>query len=197
MVWNERIKSDLLMGKNVLIMAHANSLRGLLKDLEGLGDEEITKVSIPNALPLCYEFDLDFNIVPQEGAVAPLRGKYLEDKKVLKGFLKAAIEREEREEREREREADKRRVRAAAGEEGETESSDPFKVADAQGISDLIDGFPLPEHPRDPSAPDPQHLVLMHHGATDDNRFGIFTGWNDPPLNSRGVEQAKAAGKSM
>jgi 2,3-bisphosphoglycerate-dependent phosphoglycerate mutase len=44
-------------GKNVLVVAHGNSLRGLVKDLEDLSDEEITKVEIPTGVPIVYDLD--------------------------------------------------------------------------------------------------------------------------------------------
>ena len=71
---------DLKNGKNVLIVAHANSLRGLLKDIEGLDDMQISNVSIPNGIPLVYEFDRKMNIIPQNNSILPLNGKYLEKK---------------------------------------------------------------------------------------------------------------------
>jgi len=61
--FEEVIKPDMLAGKNVLIVAHGNSLRGLVKYLEGISDEEIPNVNIPNGIPLVYEFDSDFNVI--------------------------------------------------------------------------------------------------------------------------------------
>ncbi|MBQ3422780.1 MAG: 2,3-diphosphoglycerate-dependent phosphoglycerate mutase [Romboutsia sp.] len=57
------IKKDMLDGKRVLIAAHGNSLRALVKHLENLSEDEILNVNIPTGVPLVYEFDSDFNVV--------------------------------------------------------------------------------------------------------------------------------------
>lgn len=55
--WNSDIKEELLNGKNVLIVAHGNSLRGLIKYLDGLSDEEVIGLEIATGMPICYELD--------------------------------------------------------------------------------------------------------------------------------------------
>jgi len=55
--WNERIAPELKAGRNVLIAAHGNSLRALVKMLDGISDEEITGFNIPTGIPLAYELD--------------------------------------------------------------------------------------------------------------------------------------------
>ena len=57
--WNSDIKQDLLDGKKVIIAAHGNSLRGLIKYLDNLTDEEIIKVELQTGNPICYELDND------------------------------------------------------------------------------------------------------------------------------------------
>ena len=61
--FNEVIKKDMLAGKRVVIAAHGNSLRALVKYFDNLSDEEIIGVNIPTAVPLVYEFDDDFNVI--------------------------------------------------------------------------------------------------------------------------------------
>ena len=61
--FNEVIKKDMLAGKRVVIAAHGNSLRALVKYFDNLTDEEIIGVNIPTAVPLVYEFDDDFNVI--------------------------------------------------------------------------------------------------------------------------------------
>ena len=60
--WNSDIKQDLLDGKKVIIAAHGNSLRGLIKYLDNMTDEEIIKLEIETGNPICYE--LDDNLKP-------------------------------------------------------------------------------------------------------------------------------------
>ena len=60
--WNSDIKKDLLDGKKIIIVAHGNSLRGLIKYLDNMTDEEIIKLEIQTGNPICYE--LDDNLKP-------------------------------------------------------------------------------------------------------------------------------------
>jgi len=59
--WNERIAPDLKAGKNVLIAAHGNSLRALVKMLDGISDDDITGFNIPTGVPLVYELNDDLS----------------------------------------------------------------------------------------------------------------------------------------
>lgn len=61
--YEENIKPDMVAGKHVLIAAHGNSLRALVKYLEDLTADEILKVNIPTAVPLVYEFDENFKVI--------------------------------------------------------------------------------------------------------------------------------------
>ncbi len=61
--WEEVIEPQLKAGKNVLIAAHGNSLRALVKMLDGISDEDITEFNIPTGVPILY--DLDDNLVPR------------------------------------------------------------------------------------------------------------------------------------
>ena len=60
--WNSDIKKDLEEGKRVIIAAHGNSLRGLIKYLDNMTDEEIIKLELQTGNPICYE--LDDNLKP-------------------------------------------------------------------------------------------------------------------------------------
>ena len=57
--WEETIAPELRAGKNVLIAAHGNSLRALVKMLDKVSDDEITSFNIPTGVPLAYELDDD------------------------------------------------------------------------------------------------------------------------------------------
>lgn len=61
--YNETIKKDMEAGKRVLITAHGNSIRSLVKYLDNLSEEEIIEVNIPTGIPLVYEFDSDFKVI--------------------------------------------------------------------------------------------------------------------------------------
>lgn len=57
--WNSDIKKDLLENKKVIIVAHGNSLRGLIKYLDNMSNEEIMQLEIETGNPICYELDED------------------------------------------------------------------------------------------------------------------------------------------
>ena len=55
--WSADIAPDVALGKVTLVVAHGNSLRGLVKHLEGISDEDIAELNIPTGMPLVYELD--------------------------------------------------------------------------------------------------------------------------------------------
>jgi len=55
--WEDRIAAELLRGRNVLVAAHGNSLRGIVKHLDGISDEDIAGLNIPTGMPLIYQLD--------------------------------------------------------------------------------------------------------------------------------------------
>jgi 2,3-bisphosphoglycerate-dependent phosphoglycerate mutase len=59
--WHEEIVPVLKQGKRVLISAHGNSMRGLMKHFDNISDEMITQINIPTGVPLVYELDDDLN----------------------------------------------------------------------------------------------------------------------------------------
>jgi 2,3-bisphosphoglycerate-dependent phosphoglycerate mutase len=61
--WESNIVPDLKAGKTVMVVAHGNSLRALVKHLDGIGDSEIAELNIPTGIPLVYELDSNFKPV--------------------------------------------------------------------------------------------------------------------------------------
>lgn len=55
--WNEKIVPELKAGKKIVISAHGNSLRALVKHLDNISEEEISSLNIPTGVPLVYELD--------------------------------------------------------------------------------------------------------------------------------------------
>src|SRR5690606_36904638 len=82
--WHGDIVPDLAAGKTVLVAAHGNSLRGLVKHLEGIGDDEIAELNIPTGIPLVYQ--LDENNAP----LAP--GRYLDPEAAAAGAAAVAAQ---------------------------------------------------------------------------------------------------------
>lgn len=72
--WHNIIKPDIDSGKRVLIVAHGNSLRALVKYLDQTSDQEIVNLNIPTGVPLVYELDRKLN---------PIRNYYLGDQEAI------------------------------------------------------------------------------------------------------------------
>lgn len=68
--WNEAMAPAIRSGQRVLVSAHGNSIRALVKYLDGISDQDIVGLNIPNGIPLVYELDADLK---------PLRHYYLGD----------------------------------------------------------------------------------------------------------------------
>ena len=68
--WHERIAPAIRAGQRLVISAHGNSIRALVKVLDGISDADIVGLNIPNGIPLVYELDADLK---------PLRSRYLGD----------------------------------------------------------------------------------------------------------------------
>lgn len=61
--WHDALVPDLAVGRTVLVVAHGNSLRALVKHLDGIGDAEIAELNIPTGIPLVYKLDSGFRRV--------------------------------------------------------------------------------------------------------------------------------------
>jgi 2,3-bisphosphoglycerate-dependent phosphoglycerate mutase len=78
--WNDEIAPAIRSGKRILISAHGNSLRALIKYLDGISDKDIVSLNIPNGQPLVYELDADLK---------PIKSYYLGDASAIEAALKA------------------------------------------------------------------------------------------------------------
>jgi len=78
--WYDAIVPDLRAGRCVLVGAHGNSLRALVKHLDGISDEAIAELNIPTGIPLVYELDEQFR---------PLRSRYLGDPEAARAAAEA------------------------------------------------------------------------------------------------------------
>jgi 2,3-bisphosphoglycerate-dependent phosphoglycerate mutase len=85
--WNENIVPEIKSGKTVLIAAHGNSLRALVKHLDGISESTIAELNIPTGTPLVYELDDNLKPIPQKGAIAPLQGRYLGDQDAIRARI--------------------------------------------------------------------------------------------------------------
>ncbi|MCM3655821.1 phosphoglyceromutase [Agromyces mediolanus] len=82
--WEQDIIPDLAAGKTVLVTAHGNSLRALVKHLDGISDADIAELNIPTGIPLVYELDDEFR------PLAP--GRYLDPEAAAAGAAAVAAQ---------------------------------------------------------------------------------------------------------
>ncbi len=78
--WHERIAPEIRAGKRLLIAAHGNSLRALVKYLDNISDQDIVSLNIPTGMPLVYELD---------AGLKPIRHYYLGDPEKVKAAMEA------------------------------------------------------------------------------------------------------------
>jgi len=190
-VWRE-ITRDLKEGKNVLVAAHGNSIRAIVQAIDGVPHSTIAEVEIPACIPLVYRFDRGTNgeLVPVPSAAnPPISGEFLAPASEL-AEAQASI-----------RNASLRRY-GFAGFGGFPESLSPsesvYLPAEAPSMTAATpDGSALSMAPSWKVAPRPtaeQYVVIIRHGKTENNKLGIFTGWDDVELAAEGREEALCAG---
>jgi len=78
--WHESIVPEIRSGKNVIIAAHGNSLRALVKYLDDLSEDDVLKLNIPTGMPLVYELDDELK---------PIKNYYLGDPEKVKKAMEA------------------------------------------------------------------------------------------------------------
>ena len=78
--WHETIAPEIKAGQRIIIAAHGNSLRALVKYLDDLSEEEVLKLNIPTGMPLVYELDEDLK---------PIKSYYLGDEEAVKAAMEA------------------------------------------------------------------------------------------------------------
>ncbi len=81
--WHDVLTPEIKSGRRVLVVAHGNSLRAIVKHLDKMGDEAIARLNIPTGVPLVYELDAN---------LAPIHGTYLGDPAAVAAKAKAVAE---------------------------------------------------------------------------------------------------------
>ena len=282
-VWLDKISYELACGNNVLVVAHANTLRGLVKIIDDIGDDEIQDIAIPTGIPMIYNFDSDLNPIPPSSdqktvSQVHMKGIFLEKP----GLLKQAIKREvewcaavpdyekvmarssstamtplqrslSKLEAEREVQAWANQFVDDTNEEEDDGTDGKLTLVEQgedevweRGLEEIEDGeYMDPDHPKFKEEPfvgvsnksmeeeeeqfqvpmfnsfsspcvtalpaamsvpglgpvpvkrESSLIVMIRHGKTENNKLGLFTGWDDVPLAEDGVEEAKEAGRLL
>mmetsp|Transcript_6883 Transcript_6883/g.15713 ORF Transcript_6883/g.15713 Transcript_6883/m.15713 type:complete len:916 (-) Transcript_6883:103-2850(-) len=277
-IWLDKISYELGCGRNVLVVAHANTLRGLVKIIDDIGDDEIQDIAIPTGIPIIYNFDSNLKPIPPSSdqntvSQVHMKGVFLEKP----GLLKQAINREvewcanvpdyekvmsrsnnaamtplqsslSKLEAEREVQNWAAQFVDETTDDEEDDGSDGKLTLVEQdtdkvwekGLYEIEDGEYLdPDHPKFeedvvakesdeeeeeliaqifdsnpcvtaipasevvpgigpvPIVKNSSLIVMIRHGKTENNKLGLFTGWDDVPLATDGVVEAKEAGKLL
>jgi 2,3-bisphosphoglycerate-dependent phosphoglycerate mutase len=85
--WHKEIAPAITSGKRVVIAAHGNSLRALVKYLDNIPDADIAELNIPTGVPLIYTLDDQLKPVKQKDSFAPLNGRYLGDQEQIRARI--------------------------------------------------------------------------------------------------------------
>jgi len=85
--YEANIVPQLKQDKTVIVAAHGNSLRALVKHLDNIDEETIAELNIPTGTPLIYELDDDMKVIPSAEGMAPLRGRYLGDQDAIRARI--------------------------------------------------------------------------------------------------------------
>lgn len=217
-LWNYRIKRQLQKGNNVLVVGHSNSLRGLVKLIDAIPDDQIEEVAFPPGIPVVYKFDPSMNPLPpidedSSSVQKHTSGVFLEKPGLLEEALKRQAEWQSfvpgtngynltgkvkrmtnMEESllllKKEQEVDADDTHQAQSEDDGSEFEEPSqtKTGTEAAIAPNIGQFDAGKDPV---------VVLVRHGTTPHNQLSLFTGWEDPPLAEAGVEDAKRAGQLL
>jgi 2,3-bisphosphoglycerate-dependent phosphoglycerate mutase len=89
--WEKTLIPEIKSGKKILIAAHGNTLRALVKHLDGISEDDITGLNIPTGVPLIYELDEDMKPIKQKDAIFPLQGRYLGDQAEVNARIGAVV----------------------------------------------------------------------------------------------------------
>jgi len=220
-LWEYQIKDDIKNGKTVLVVAHRDTLRGLLKTIDNIDDEDISEIKMPKGVPMVYRFDEQMQpIEPSDtsrkqvhtnGLFLEKPGKTLEilgqESSPIPVHAKHEIERRELTLQES---MDSLRYGATieteeVGTVSERWSDDPCEFEDydifeaeiGDSEEEIVPTILSNDQLLSNQTMEGPFVVLIRHGRTPHNQMELFTGWEDPPLAEEGVEDARNAGRLL
>ena len=214
-LWENRILPELISGRTVMVVAHANSLRGLVQHIDSLSEADLKRVYVPNGVPLVYKFDANMKPIKTKDSAEPLSSFFLGDGKALSkkidlekkwgsevpGFESLARSQSSVWSSTSAVSSASASASASASTSAATTSATAASADDDSAAQASLSGPPsleiLPKCVLSTFDPDDPYLVLIRHGKTENNKLGIFTGWDDAPLAPEGRLEAKKAGKLL
>ncbi|GAB5355901.1 hypothetical protein AAMO2058_000244700 [Amorphochlora amoebiformis] len=200
-LYEEKIVEDLKSGKDVLVVAHYNSLRGLVKHIDQIDSDNIKKVEIPTGIPFVYDFDDQMRPIRSNfSSLNSMSGSYLATREVTM----AALARERELSNEIPGFTDSNLMtpvlRAIWSLQKEREFLKVFDGEDEGAVEDNAEGDLNVTATTGSNADlgiEGPLLIIMRHGKTEFNKLGLFTGWEDVSLSVEGREEARRSGELL
>lgn len=90
-LWEGELSEMIKSGNKILIAAHGNTLRALVKHLDNISSDEIAGLNIPTGIPLVYELDENLRPIPHKDAIPPLQGRYLGNREEIMNRIGAVL----------------------------------------------------------------------------------------------------------
>ena len=225
-VWRDTIVPALRAGRTVMVVSHGNSLRALVKCIDGVSEEDVYYLDLPTATPLLYEFDGDLGHVRPPGWTS-WRTWGDQPSAVRHGRFLVSMARVRAAQAAMRSQVSKNIAYKTFGAEVVTEAfaaqSAGRQLAQVEGEGYTVRQMPpayfFQESRRLEEAAKEDlkefrmatsecrisgqkkrvrcALVLLRHGQSAHNQDKIFTGWADPDLTNRGREEARLAGQLL
>ena len=225
-LYTDEIVPELMAGRTVMVVGHLHSIRGIMKYIDNLSNEEVEKVIVPNGSPVVYKFNNNMTPIKQPDAIGSISSSFLEDKKIVNLMI------------EKEKKWGTRAANEVKGlyslidysttslmatglnpisqvlsklseERANLESHSNETVVDApvaikSNVTILVDESTdagtktraITKKYKKTKLDGP-FVIFIRHGKTEYNKLGIFTGWDDAPLADEGREGATKAGKIL
>jgi len=188
--WDNVIVPEIKAGKKILIAAHGNSLRGIVKHLDNMTDDAIMGLNLPTGIPFVYE--LDENLKPIVSM------KFLGDEETVKKAIASVAAQGKSKKAEP---AVKESMSMVAHQVKDAPEKDQIStmvahttlacetflqpVLDTECIRRMMD------------KPTTYKIVMVRHGESTWNLENRFCGWVDAALSKKGISEAKAGGKAL
>lgn len=224
-IYENQILSEIKNGRNVLVVTHKNCVRGLIKIIDDIDDDDFYDLKIPPGIPIVYKFDEDMKPIKSDNTKntnvqTHMNGIFLEKPGLLEKAMKdqsdlmmsirgynRTTEKTGGRLTTLEAVVSNMKMEASLSKKVEDGSFEEIstprtnsKVSNVNVITREEVSNPgktlLPGLQGAPIRQDAV-VVMIRHGKTPHNELSLFTGWDDPPLAPEGIMQAREAGRLL
>lgn len=224
-LWEGTIRPALQEGRTVMVVSHGNTLRALVKRIEGLSEDDVFHLDLPTATPLVYDYDADLNHLKAHGLWGDRpgvvrHGRYLVDEArvraaqdAMRSQVKQNIAYSTKSSTSGGPLIEAACVAQSAGSAVTEIEGEGYTVRQTPPAYFFQESLRLADQAKnDLEAARRQRwstkqrgqkkrvrmaLVLLRHGQSVYNQEKVFTGWADPDLTNRGREEARLAGQLL